>query len=88
MNLYIAPVNALIFLIACLMGCIVYRRTRSTTAAQGSIHGTGDLATAVTVAAAVVLVLAFLLGVVDGKEVKSEGPRHPATTSPSVSANP
>ncbi|MEU3832908.1 hypothetical protein [Streptomyces microflavus] len=77
MKLYIAPVNAAVFLISCVVAYFVYRHdTRSA----------GDVPAAVAVAAAVVLLLSFLLRGEPPAETGS-GDHQPAPTA-SVSAQP
>ncbi|MEV0604700.1 hypothetical protein AB0I82_36130 [Streptomyces sp. NPDC050315] len=58
MNLQIAPVNGLIFVIGCLVGYVVYRRTMNS---LDTPRPSGDLAAAITAAAAAVAVLVVLL---------------------------
>jgi hypothetical protein len=62
--LHISEVNGLIFAVGCAIGYIVYRRTRVSPSWPSP---TGDLAVSVAAVAAVIVTLAFLLGV-DGNQ--------------------
>ncbi|MGQ4340669.1 hypothetical protein ACN6LF_005656 [[Kitasatospora] papulosa] len=72
MNLYISAVNASLFRIACGVGAIVYRRTKTTQQSSVGPAASGDLVAAVTAAAATLLLLAFLFGVGDGSSIGAE----------------
>jgi ABC-type Fe3+-siderophore transport system permease subunit len=55
MNVYIGPLGAAILLVGIVVGCIVYKHTRTPL-------GRGDIVGAIASAAAVITVLALLLG--------------------------
>ncbi|WP_406187349.1 hypothetical protein [Streptomyces sp. NBC_01006] len=85
-NLHISAVNAMIFTLACLVAYVVYRRTKNPSVLPGRLSG--DVGAALTAAATVLLMLAFLFGVGDGSPASAgEEPLPPSTASPSPHGN-
>ncbi|POX57505.1 hypothetical protein C3492_43185 [Streptomyces sp. Ru62] len=77
MNLHIDPVNGFVVAIGCLIGYLVYRKPLISAGVDRQPSG-GDLAGGIAAALAAVLILAFLLGVGDGKNAGTQdGGRKP-----------
>lgn len=66
MNVYIGSLSAAILLVGIVVGCFVYKHTRTSS-------GHGDIVGAIASAAAVITVLALLLG--GGTKTTSDGER-------------
>ncbi|MEV7060927.1 hypothetical protein ACIF6I_35960 [Streptomyces microflavus] len=75
MNLYIAPINAAIFLLGCLAAYAVYRHNRASA---------GDLAVALTVGTTAVIMLCFLFGVDPAGGAAADRKPAPAASPESV----
>lgn len=73
MNLYIDTVNGLIVMLGFFVGYLVYRRPLVGAGTQPQRHS--DLAGGIAAALAAILILAFLLGVGDGKAPEAEDTR-------------
>src|SRR5690242_19024274 len=72
LNLHIDPVNGLLVAIGLVVGYLVYRRPTVGTGVQPLTQVHGDLVGGTTAALATILILAFLFGLGDGKEVQVE----------------
>ncbi|MEV6740087.1 hypothetical protein AB0N14_25335 [Streptomyces sp. NPDC051104] len=77
-SLQFSAENAVVVLLSCLIGMIVYRHSRDSHAGP---QAKGDLATAIAAVATTILVLSFLFGMGDGSKSTGEEPQ------PTVSAS-
>ncbi|WP_371103043.1 hypothetical protein [Streptomyces sp. PU_AKi4] len=78
MTVYIEPLGAAILLVGIMVGCIVYRHTRASSAPASR----GDIVGAIASAAAVITALVLLLGGGNKATAESESPA--STPSPSA----
>ncbi|MER6624171.1 MULTISPECIES: hypothetical protein [unclassified Streptomyces] len=78
MTVYIEPLGAAILLVGIMVGCIVYRHTRASSAPASR----GDIVGAIASAAAVITALVLLLGGGNKATAESESPA--PTPSPSA----
>ncbi|MDH6545228.1 hypothetical protein M2167_007800 [Streptomyces sp. SPB4] len=82
MNLHISAVNAMIVVFACVAAYVVYGLSKRQSSAVSAGQARGDLTVALTAAATVLLMLAFLFGAGDGSSTPAEdSPRPPARTA-------
>ncbi|MEV0937625.1 hypothetical protein ACIBMX_10385 [Streptomyces phaeochromogenes] len=87
MDLYIAPVNGVVFAVACLVGFVVFQRSKGGQSGHPHVGPHGDLALAIASIAASIVALAFLLGLPGTGSTPDEGVRPaPASTLSSTMA--
>ncbi|MGW4824285.1 hypothetical protein ACWEP4_36460 [Streptomyces sp. NPDC004227] len=79
MNVYIEPLGAAILLVGIVVGCIVYRHTRASSAPASR----GDIVGAIASAVAVITALVLLLGGGNKATAESESPA-PASSPSAV----
>jgi multisubunit Na+/H+ antiporter MnhB subunit len=84
-NLYIPPVNALIFAIACAVTCLVYRRAKNQQSTAGATANGNPAVEALAAGGVALAMLAFLFGVGDGSFTSTETP---SPKPPAISSSP
>ncbi|MCX4792623.1 hypothetical protein OG369_43390 [Streptomyces sp. NBC_01221] len=80
--------NGMVFAVACLIGYVVFERSKNGRSGQATTGAHGDLALAIASIAAAIVALAFLLGLPSAGSTPDEGSRPAPTSAPSSTTAP